>query len=1259
MVTRAVERYERSVALVQRRRERVPKVKYPDELPITAHAEEIRQALAAERVVILAGETGSGKTTQLPKLCLEIGRGIEGTIGHTQPRRLAARSVASRIAEELGVELGAQVGYSVRFSDRTSDDTLIRLMTDGILLTEIRHDRLLERYDTLIIDEAHERSLNVDFLLGYLRRLLDRRDDLKVVITSATIDVERFSRHFDDAPVIEVSGRSFPVDVHYREIAPDDVDDGSAIERAIVDCMEEICSLAQSARAARDVLVFLPGEREIFDAARFLRRHLGEDVEILPLYARLGAREQQRVFRVGAPQAGKRRRVVLATNVAETSLTVPGIGYVIDPGLARVSRYSSRSKLQRLPIERISRASAEQRKGRCGRLGPGVCFRLFAEKEFDSRREYTDPEIKRTNLASVVLQMRALGFGEIAKFPFIEPPDPQAVSAANQLLEELGALEQGELTPLGENLARLPVDPSLGRILIEGARRNCLSETLIIVSALAAQDPRERPVEHRAKADALHQEFDDERSDFLAFVNLWNWFEAERGQLTRNQQRRVCRERMLSYQRMREWRDLHRQLHLACRGLRLAENRSRARYEEIHRTLLSGFLGNVGLKDDQVEYNGARGRKFRIFPGSTLFRRRPRWVLSAEIVETTQVYARCVARIEPRWIEEAARHLVKRTHSEPHWRLRHGEVMAYERVTLYGLALVERRLTPFEKIDPMLCRELLIRDGLLTGAITTQGEFLAHNLDLHREVAALEARARARDIVADDTVLFDFYDQRIPDDVASARSLERWRKRVEATQPRLLFMDLSLMRQRSAPEVTEERYPFLLEIDDIAYRLRYRFAPGQRDDGVSLEIHPGQLMLLKNAPLEWLVPGMLEEVVVALIRSLPRSLRRRLVPVPEIAGEVTPQLLAREQYRSGYLRRALGLLLERRGVSIALDAWNIDALPMHLRINIQLMGPGNKVIDQDRDLEALASRHRNRPQDSEVSWEHEAEGIADWPDLSEIPEHVVIESASGPVVAFPALHERGDSVALTLFEEPAKARIEHRHAVLKLVLLQARRIVRDVEREVKQRADLLLESTVLLGGATLVEQLLRRAVELACFPDEIPRTNVAFQAGVALGKHRIRREALDLLDVIEKLLSGTSRLRSLMQRMNSPAYVGAIADCRQHLERLFHETFLEDTPAEWLAEFPRFLDAMNYRLAHLQGKVERDAELSAELERWQLRFEELLGRGGSTCELDEIRWLLEEYRVSLFAQRLKTRVPVSQRRLAKLFEAADVELGMR
>ena len=1236
----------------------MPKIRYPAELPIAAHLDEIRDTLTRERVLVLTGETGCGKTTQLPKLCLELGRGISGMIGHTQPRRLAARSVAQRVADELGVTLGEQVGYSVRFSDRTGEDTLIKLMTDGILLTEIRRDRRLRRYDTLIIDEAHERSLNIDFLLGYLRGLLDQRDDLKVVITSATIDVERFSRHFDDAAVIEVSGRSFPVDVHYREVSPDDTDEGSPIERAIVDCMGEIRDLergTQGKRDARDVLVFLPGEREIFDAAHFLRQELDEDVEIVPLYARLGTREQQRVFR-----PGRRRRVVLATNVAETSLTVPGIGYVIDPGLARISRYSPRSKLQRLPVEAISRASAEQRKGRCGRLGPGVCFRLYAEEDFDSRREYTDPEIKRTNLASVVLQMRSLGFGDVTRFPFIDPPDPRAVSAANQLLEELGALDGAKLTSLGKTLARLPVDPSLGRMLIEAARRDCLSEVLIIVSALAAQDPRLRPMEHRGKADAMHAQFDDERSDFLGFVNLWNWFEAQRRKISRNQQRRLCRERFVSHQRMREWRDLHRQLHLACRELGFAENRDRARYEEIHRALLCGILGNVGLKADQVEYEGARGRKFRIFPGSTLFRRGPRWLISAEIVETSQVYARCSARIEPGWIEDAASHLIKRSHNEPHWRARRGEVMAYERVTLYGLPLVERRLVSYADIEPDLCRELMIRDGLLTGALATQGEFLAHNLELRRGVADLEARARTRDILADERVLFDFYDERIPDDVASARSLERWRRRVEAARPQLLFMDIALMQRRLPEDVTEERYPFELDLDGVSYRFRYRFAPGQTDDGVSVEVRAGQLMLLKVAPLEWLVPGMLEESVAALIRSLPRSIRRQLGPVPDVVAEVLPQLLAPDTYRSGLLRRVLAALLERRGVKVPLDAWNLEALPRHLRINVQLLGSGDKVLDQDRDLEALKARHRAQHDENKpVHWEHEAAGLRDWPDVAEIPEHVVIESAQGPAVAFPALRDCGESVALTLFDDPSAARVEHRKGVLRLAFLAARRAIRDVERELKQRRMTLLESSVFLNGPGLVSQLLRRSVELACFPAGTPRTQLAFNEGVALGKGQIRREALGLMRIVEQLMGRSRELRALMQSLSSPAYAPAVADCREHVARLFHDSFLEDTPPEWLAEFPRFLEAMSYRLAHLQGKVARDAELMAELGGWRQRLDELVQRGEQTATLVEIDWMLEEYGVSLFAQRLKTRVPVSRRRLEKLFEVAEVELGIR
>ncbi|MDQ3092940.1 MAG: ATP-dependent RNA helicase HrpA, partial [Actinomycetota bacterium] len=903
-----------------RRRAAVPALSYPPELPVSASRQELLAAIGRHQVVVVAGETGSGKTTQLPKLCLELGRGIEGTIAHTQPRRLAARTVAQRIADELEVELGGTVGYAVRFTDRSRDDTLVRLMTDGLLLAEIRRDRLLRRYDTVIVDEAHERSLNVDFLLGYLKRILPRRPDLKVIITSATIDPQRFSVHFGDAPVVEVSGRTYPVEVRHRPLADPD-DDGAGVDRdpaeAIGDAIDELV-----AEGPGDVLVFLSGEREIRETADVLRGRFGTALEVLPLYARLSVAEQQRAFR---RHAG--RRVVLATNVAETSLTVPGIRYVVDPGTARISRYSARLKVQRLPIEPISQASADQRKGRCGRTSDGICLRLYTEEDFAARPRFTDPEILRTNLASVVLQMAAAGLGEIEDFPFLDPPDARQVRDGLALLHELGALEGsgGEagrrLTPVGRRLAQLPVDPRMGRMVLEADSQGCVEEVIVLAAALSIQDPRERPAERRAAADQQHARFADEHSDFLALLNLWRHLRERQQALSRNQFRRLCRDEFLSHVRVREWQELVEQLRRAARSAKLTFNQKPAEPEQVHIAVLAGLLSHVGLKDPRRrEYQGARNARFAIFPGSALARGQPPWVMVAELVETSRLFGRTAARIRPQWVEPLAGHLVRRTYGEPRWARSRGSVVATERVTLYGLPVVEGRTVAYGPIDPVLSRELFIRRALVEGDWETRHAFLSDNRALVSRLEELEHRARRRDIVVDDQVVFDLYDARIPADVVSAAHFDRWWRDVRRDKPELLtFTPEMLVDEAAASGLDPHATPTAWRQGELTMPLSYRFEPGSDRDGVTVQVPLEALGQVQPAGFDWLVPALRHELVTELIRSLPKALRRELVPAPEVAAQVLSRLRPHREPLLAAVARELEAL---RGVHIPPDAWD-------------------------------------------------------------------------------------------------------------------------------------------------------------------------------------------------------------------------------------------------------------------------------------------------------------------------------------------------
>lgn len=975
------DRIDHSVGLVEKRKSWGIEVSYPD-LPISARREEIATAIAENQVVVLAGETGSGKTTQIPKICLELGLGCKGKIGHTQPRRLAARTVASRIAEELHTSLGERVGYQVRFHDQVSDHSQIKLMTDGILLAETKHDRFLEQYEVLIIDEAHERSLNIDFLLGYLKRILPKRPDLKLIITSATIDLERFSKHFDDAPVIEVSGRTYPVDVLYRPLHETETEDDKAVDmqQGILNAVDELLLLDRAAGKGPqgDILVFLPGEREIRETADQLRKAELKHVDVLPLYARLSLAEQNRVFQKG--RGAGQTRIVLSTNVAETSLTVPGIKYVIDTGVARISRYSYRSKVQRLPIEAVSQASANQRAGRCGRVSAGTCIRLYSEEDFLARPEFTDAEIRRTNLAAVILQMLSLKLGDIAAFPFVDPPDNRFINDGFKLLQELGAVDAKRgITRIGWQLSKLPIDPRLGRMVLESARQNCLREMLIIVSALSIQDPRERPQEKRQASDEKHRLYAHEESDFLTFVNLWDLYEEQRQELSQNQLRKYCAKQFLSYMRMREWRDTHRQLHIICKELKeqdkkFVEREEPASYEAVHRSLLAGLLSHMGFKQEQKEYLGARNRRFYLFPGSVVYKKAPKWVMAAELVETSQLYARCVARVDPAWAEQLAPHLIKKNYSEPHWEKKRAEVVATEQVTLYGLIIVPKRKVSFGRIDAELSHELFIRQALVEGELQTKAAFVKKNRQLLKGIEKLEAKSRRKDLLVDEEQLYAFYHLRLKSlngsHLVNGAGFEKWVKQVQKETPDALLMTEEDILQRSADHVTAIAYPDTFSWEGAKLKLFYNFAPGAKDDGVTLQVPLPLLTSLPLEQIEWLVPGMLEEKCSAILKGLPKQQRKHFVPVPNYVDAFVQAV----SFASGDLYEVFAhQLLRMTGVRIqASDLQNV-ALPDHLKMNLRLADEKGRLLEEGRDWTLLNEKYASQINDrlaeqSDQSW---------------------------------------------------------------------------------------------------------------------------------------------------------------------------------------------------------------------------------------------------------------------------------------------------
>jgi ATP-dependent helicase HrpA len=1234
-----------SSELRQRRLERLPVPTFPAELPVTGRRADIAAAIEGSQVVIVCGETGSGKTTQLPKICLELKRGVSGLIGHTQPRRIAARTVASRIAQELESPLGEVVGYKVRFTDQTSPESYIKLMTDGILLAETQGDRFLEAYDTIIIDEAHERSLNIDFLLGYLKQLLPRRPDLKLIITSATIDAERFSRHFDDAPVIEVSGRLYPVEIRYRPLKSGEEGEEPELEDAILDAVDEVARLP----GGGDVLIFLPGEREIRDCAEALRKRHPPGSEILPLYARLSAAEQERVFKPGGG-----RRIVLATNVAETSLTVPGIRYVIDPGYARILRYSYRSKVERLQVERISQASANQRAGRCGRVMSGVCVRLYSQEDFLARPQFTDPEIRRSNLAAVVLRMKALGLSDIEDFPFVDPPDPRAVSDGYTLLEELGAVNGARgLTPVGRDLAKLPIDPRIGRMVLAAKGENCLHEVLIIAAALSVQDPRERPLDKQQAADEAHKAFRDENSDFLAFLKLWRAFDdALKHRKSRRKLAEWCREHFLSPTRMREWREIHGQLHALAAEMGWRENIAPASYEEIHRALLAGLLGNVGFKIDPQEYAGARGIKFAIHPSSGLWKKGPKWLMGAELTETGRVYARCVARIEPEWVEKVGAALLRRHTFDPHWEKSAGQVAAYERVTLYGLTLVPRRRIHYGPINPREAREIFIRCALVAGEMDSRAPFFAHNRKLIGEVQELEHKSRRQDVLVDEERMFAFFDARVPEGIHNLAAFEKWRREAERKEPRLLFLSREDLMRHGAESITEALFPESLAVGGIPCKLSYRFEPGHPLDGVTLTVPLHLLNQLDPRRLEWLVPGMLREKVTFLVKALPKRLRAACVPVPEF---VTAALEYFDQIGALSIADALSAAVKKlKGVEVEAGDWDMSSLPPHLRMNIRVVDEAGRELAGGRDLVGLREKLGQAARLTfarATELEFEREGLTQW-DFGDLPEKITFTRSGQALTGYPALEDEGDSVAIRLFDTPEAAERAMRGGVRRLLRLALREQMKHLEKSLPNFTQMAMQFRAVASPEELREDLLAAITDRAFIGDDpLPRTAKAFAAQ----KDRARTRLHAVADAASRLAAAIiSEYHAAHGKLSGRLPGPTAADIREQIAHLVYKGFLSATPWEQLQHLPRYLKAISRRLEKLPGNLERDSRWTAAIralwQDYQKRLEKHRKEGIRDPELEKFRWMIEELRVSLFAQELKTPYPVSIKRLQKAWE---------
>ncbi len=1226
-----------------------PAIAYDDELPVCAKRGEIAEAIKKNQVVIVCGETGSGKTTQLPKICLELGRGAHGLIGHTQPRRIAARATATRIAQELKSELGRAVGFKIRFTDRVSPDSYIKLMTDGILLAETQGDAQLRQYDTLIIDEAHERSLNIDFLLGYLKQLLPKRPELKVIVTSATLDAERFSKHFDGAPVIEVSGRLYPIEMRWRPPA-DNVDLPDAIVDAVDECHRN---------GPGDVLVFLPGEREIREAAEALRKHHPPGTELLPLYARQSAQEQQRVF---APAKG--RRVVLATNVAETSLTVPGIRYVVDSGLARVKRYSHRNKVEMLQVEDIARSAANQRAGRCGRVMSGVCIRLYGEDDFQKRPAHTEPELLRSSLAGVILRMKSLHLGEVEAFPFLDKPLPRMVTDGYQLLEELGAVDaERELTQSGRELAKLPLDPRIGRMILAARDGHCLREMLIIAAALSVQDPRERPQEQAATADQAHAKWrgdeQQQRSEFLAWLNLWKAFDAEWAHASQRKQRDWCRKHFLSYLRMREWREVHAQLHTLCGEHSWRENEKPANFDQIHKALLAGLLGNIGLKsEEEGHYLGARGIRFWPHPGSALAKKAGRWIVAAELVETTRLYARCLAKIEPEWLEEVGAHMVRKSVYDPHWEKKTGQVRAWERGTLHGLVLYAKRPVAYSRIDPKLARELFIREGLVQGELPEEfvrhARFFQHNRKLVRDIEQLEHKTRRQDVLVDEELIHAFYDAQIPAEAVDVASFDRWRKDAEKGEPKRLFLTRDQLMRHDAAGVTSERFPPQMEIHGQRYPLAYHFEPGAEDDGVTLTVPVAALNQVPAVRCEWLVPGLLEQKAAQFVKTLPQKYRHRLQPIDEFVADFAE---AAHEADEPFLRALTRAAEEKMQLKLPLDAFRAEMVPPHFFMNFRAVDEHGRMLGQSRELQALRSRFAAkieqtfaRAEVKEETADAALQGLTSW-SFGELPEIMEVKIGGRNVIGFPALVDEGDTVALRVQDTPEKAAAAHRKGLRRLFALELREQIKFVEKSLPRE----LGQLFMAWGteAELKGQVVAATLERTCMLEPLPADAAAFAKRKDEARARISLVAQEIARLAGAILTEHAALQKKLAQLKAQPAVAE--DIKAQCAELLPKDFIAAMPFERLAHFPRYLKAAALRVDKLRADPARDARLAQEFAALYKPWErERLARrksGAPDPWLEDFRWLLEELRVALFAQELKTPMPVSVKRLQKAWDS--------
>lgn len=1238
-------------------------ITYPEELPVVARRVEIARAIEQHQVVIVCGETGSGKATQLPKICLELAQNISKQdtgklIGHTQPRRIAARSVAARIAAELNSPLGQLVGYKVRFSDQTHPDTRIKLMTDGILLAETQQGSRLQAYQTIIIDEAHERSLNIDFLLGYLKQLLPHRPDLKLIITSATIDAQRFSAHFGNAPVIEVSGRLFPVEIRYQSFNHQEEREDLDLSHAILHAVDEAIHQGEG-----DILIFLPGEREIRETAEILRKHAfsgpggRSGAEILPLFARLSHAEQARIFTLS-----QRRRIVLATNVAETSLTVPGIRYVIDPGLARINRYSYRNKVEQLLVEKISQASANQRAGRCGRVMNGVCFRLYSEEDFAARPAYTDPEILRSSLAAVILRMKSLKIGDVEQFPFIQPPAARMIADGYQLLSELGALnEQKGLTPIGNQLARLPIDPKIARMIIAAKQENCLTEVLIIASALSLQDPRDRPFEQQQAADQAHQPFRDDRSDFIGYLKLWDFYnELVKHKKSNKKLIEQCQQHFISHRRMREWREIHGQLHTLIREMGLRPNQVPASYDEIHRALLSGLLGNIGFKSDEKGiYEGARAIKFSIFPGSSLRKKQPKWVVAAELTETTKLYARCVAAIDPAWLEKIAGKLCKKHYFDPHWEKQRAQAVVFERVTLYGLTIVPKRPVAYGPINPAHAHEIFIREALVAGEYTTNAAFFKHNQQLIDEICELESKIRRQDLLVDEQQIFEFYAARIPANIYSSHAFEKWRKQVEQTNPKLLYLTREMLMRQTADSVAIEQFPETLTIAGHVLPLNYRFDPGHPLDGVTITVPLPLLNQFMPFHFDRLVPGLIREKVTWYVKMLPKPIRRHAIPIPQFVTRFLEWLDNNPNQTMPLAESLAAFIRNETDIKVPLETWDERQLSPHLQMNIKVVDDAGTTLGMGHDLTELKAQFGQTAQQLFIhsagigSNSIERDGITQW-DFGVLPQQTHFSRGDQQLVGYPALVDQGQSVAIRIFDTLEGAERSMRAGIRRLLCIALKDRIKQLEKQLLIKQTTILLMSGLIEPSQLKEDLTQAIIDQALIGDDsLPRNEQEFTAQATRARTRLGIVTQEMMELIAIIAQSCQELKKRLLTLDK-SVVSLKLDLETQLHHLIYPGFLSATHWQYLHHFPRYLKGMILRFDKYHKNPRRDQEQTAHIITLWKQYEQRLHKhqqsGISDPNLEIFRWQLEELRISLFSQELKTPMPISVKRLQKLWE---------